>query len=614
MELEAIAKLIAKPAIKESMPIFNKLKDKVCYAFNDGLLDYFEASLNKYKEIKTLLHRQPTSFYDVYFPAKLTTKGMNDVIETDSIKNLFKDGNFITIIGDAGSGKSTLLKHLFISSFVEYFQAPILVNLRDLNEENCSLDKYLVENILDNNLSPSENFLEKLLKSGEFLFFLDGYDEINSKNKHEITKKLEKFIDKYPKNKYVLTSRPYSSIEFFKNFRNLHILDLSPDDQLNFIKQQIINDKLSDKIISSLEEAAKNNIDSYFKNPLLLTLYIMAYSKNSSIPNKKYIFYRRVFDVLFAEHDSATKVGFEREIKTLLNQEVLEGVLQIFCFLSFFDSKFDFKKDYINKQLTSIKEKKDVKFRNNDFIEDMILSIGLWSEDSGVYAFSHRSMQEYFVSTYLSNMGNEKNKKLVYKKILELAPDRKFDTKNFLSLCYEMDEKFYINNYALPMIRKIKKLLLNTNGKYNLKFTYLNEGLLHHSTYPQDAPNLSYNVSKDIFLAVGVDITPDININFLSKIGNKLYSMRFEEGFETFFKITKSEHKTKTKTKTKIVTSTQVSLKKRVNNELFYAFLNQNGMFEVFDQIISEFDSFEKKLLQHLEQEETVESGFATMI
>lgn len=611
MELEAIAKLIAKPAIKESMPIFNKLKDRVCYAFNDGLLDYFETSLNKYKEIKTLLHRQPTSFYDVYFPAKLTTKESDDIIETDSIKNLFKDGNFITIIGDAGSGKSTLLKHLFISSFVEYFQAPILVNLRDLNEENCSLDKYLVENILDNKLSPSENFLEKLLKSGEFLFFLDGYDEINSENKHDITKKLERFIDKYPKNKYVLTSRPYSSIEFFKNFRNLHILDLSPDDQLNFIKQQIINDSLSDKIIGSLEEAAKNNIDSYFKNPLLLTLYIMAYSKNSSIPNKKYIFYRRVFDVLFAEHDSATKVGFEREIKTLLNQEVLESVLQIFCFLSFFDSKFDFKKDYINTQLTNIKEKTEVKFRNNDFIEDMILSIGLWSEDSGVYAFSHRSMQEYFVSTYLSNMGNEKNKKLVYKKILELAPDRKFDTKNFLNLCYEMDEKFYINNYALPMIGKVKKLLLNANGKYNLKFTYLNQGFHHHSDHFEGS-NLSYVLSKDIFLALGVDITPNINFNFLSKIANKLYSLCSVEGFETFFNIIKTKHNAKTEEEES--TTTVVSLKNSINNEQFYTFLNQQGMFTIFDEVISEFVKYEKELKQHLEQEETIESSFATMI
>jgi hypothetical protein len=240
----------------------------------------------------------------------------------------------------------------------------------------------------------------------------------------------------------------------------------------------------------------------------------------------------------------------------------------------------------------------------------MILSIGLWSEDSGVYAFSHRSMQEYFVSTYLSNMENEKNKKLVYKKILELAPDRKFDTKNFLSLCYEMDEKFYINNYALPMIKKVKKLLLDANGKYNLKFTYLNEGIYKHSTLTQSTPNLSYNMSKDIFLALGVDITPNISFNFLTKIANKLYSLHSEEGFETFFNIIKNEHKTKTKKNTSI----EVSLKKRINNEQFYTFLNQNGMFTIFDELISEFVKYEKNLQQHLEQEETIESDFARMI
>ena len=99
----------------------------------------------------------------------------------------------------------------------------------------------------------------------------------------------------------------------------------------------------------------------------------MSYSKNSSIPNSKYIFYRRVFDVLYAEHDSATKIGFEREIKTQLNQESLEEILKFFSYLSFFDNAFDFNKDYINLKLNLIKDKNlQLKFNNNNFIEDCI--------------------------------------------------------------------------------------------------------------------------------------------------------------------------------------------------------------------------------------------------
>lgn len=207
LDAAVMAKILAKPAIESSMPIFKKMKDKISYKFNDGLSDYFINSLNKYSSIKTLLHRQPTHFYDVYHPTELI-KG-DDVISTKSVENLFSKSNFITIIGDAGSGKSTLLKHLFISSFIESYKAPIFVNLRDLDTDLHNLERYIRESILQNQLSPSDEYINEILKQGEFLFFLDGYDEINSNNKNEVAKSLEIFIDKYPKNNFLLTSRPY---------------------------------------------------------------------------------------------------------------------------------------------------------------------------------------------------------------------------------------------------------------------------------------------------------------------------------------------------------------------------------------------------------------------
>jgi len=125
IETATLLKLIAKPAIKESIPLFKKLKDNVSHFLNDGFLDYFLTSLDKYKEIKTLLHRQPTNFYDIYYPTNL--KLDDKLLNTESIKHLFKKNNCITVIGDAGSGKSTLVKHLFITSFIESFKAPIFI-------------------------------------------------------------------------------------------------------------------------------------------------------------------------------------------------------------------------------------------------------------------------------------------------------------------------------------------------------------------------------------------------------------------------------------------------------------------------------------------------------
>jgi len=515
IETATLLKLIAKPAIKESIPLFKKLKDNVSHFINDGFLDYFLTSLNKYKETKTLLRRQPTNFYDIYYPAKL--KLNNTITDTDSVKHLFKENNCITVIGDAGSGKSTLVKHLFITSFIEAFKAPIFIALRDLNLHNSNLEVFLKEELLENKLSPNDSHLENLLKSGEFLFLLDGYDEIKSDNKHEITTHIEKFIDKYPKNNFILTSRPYSNIEYFKNFINYEISNLSVQDRIKFVRQQLKNDpdtRLSNKIVESIEEVKHNYINSFLENPLLLTLYIMTYSKNSSIPSNKYVFYRRVFDVSYAEHDSATKVGFEREIKTKLNQETLEDILKTFSFLSYFDSHFDFRKDYIFDRLNTIKEKNtELKFKNNDFIQDMKLSIGLWVEDSGLYAFSHRSMQEYFASVFVSKISDSKNKRSVYQKIVQISINPEFDIKNFLSLCYEMDEEFFIRYYTLPIIKELKKLFINDNLEIKLDLPFMGEHFrMEVSTNSDGEKSYTWSsmVTDELMLLMETCIVPDV--------------------------------------------------------------------------------------------------------
>jgi len=54
IESAALAKILTKPAIQASMPIFLKIKDNICQYINDGISDYFINSINKYN-----LHSAP---------------------------------------------------------------------------------------------------------------------------------------------------------------------------------------------------------------------------------------------------------------------------------------------------------------------------------------------------------------------------------------------------------------------------------------------------------------------------------------------------------------------------------------------------------------------------
>lgn len=486
---------------------------------------------------------------------------------------------------------------MFINSFIEAYKAPIFIALRDLNIKYANLELHLRENILQNKLSPSDEYLNKLLDEGNFLFFLDGYDEIKSSEKHEITKNIEAFIDKYPKNSYILTSRPYSNIEYFKCFHNYTIADLSSEDRVKFIQQQIKDTKLSSKIIESISEAQVGYINSFLKNSLLLTLYIMTYSKNSSIPKSKYIFYRRVFDVLYEEHDSATKIGFEREIKTQLSQETLEEILRLFSFLSYFDNHFDFDKNYVSEKLTTIKTKhQEIKFKNNDFIEDMKLSIGLWVEDSGIYSFAHRSLQEYFASVFVANITNTENKIKVYEKIVTSACNHNFDIKNFLSLCYEMDYQFFIQYYTMPIIEKIRRLFMDTDNNLNYEFSYINDGFSKRTTM----------VTSDLMLLFETWYLPNkIFINHWQKVVDIFENSSNHKDFDKFVKVSENSHNNQE--------MYYLPKGKDINPE-YIEFLHAIKMDELLIEIVKELDDIKENLEKEINAKKSIEDDFITMI
>ncbi|MDD2894607.1 MAG: NACHT domain-containing protein [Aliarcobacter sp.] len=484
IEYGQFKEILTTTKLLNNLKIFKMLKNRFKYYMNDGYLDYYLNMLNKYEKTKTLLHRQPTYFYDIYFPSKLEVYD-NEFIETKSVKELFNNEHYLTVIGDAGSGKSMLVQHLFINSIYEAYKAPIIIFLRDIDTEKNTIEEYIKNIILRNNLSNCEEILEETLNSGEFIFFLDGYDEIKSDKKSLITSHLKEFIQKYFKNDYLITSRPSSNIEYFYKFNNYYISDLCLQDIPKFIRKQVSDGKQANDIILSIAETKNSYVHDFITNNLLLTLYILTFNKNNKLPNKKSRFYYRVFEVLFIEHDSATKNSYERERKSLLSQENFEEILTIFSFLSFFQSQFNMERNFISNILSTIKtELKKYNFSNNDFISDMILSVGLWTEDGGIISFAHKSIQEYFVANHIKQLSYD-NKKKVYLKLNDINTKKNLyndlDIKNLLTLCSEMDRTSFIEFFLLGNLKDIINILheYNTNEKLHLLFDSIHADIGH---------------------------------------------------------------------------------------------------------------------------------------
>lgn len=401
---------------QELKSIYKAGKDEIQYLLDDGLQAYVISQKDKFELLNTFLFRHDrVSFYDTFYPISLKgidVNGNSYIRETGSnLKNVFKESNCITIIGDAGSGKTMLMKHFFLHFLSKEQEIPIYIELRNLNNYAGSLVDYINTTIFYNRLSPNNTILERLLTSGKFMFILDGYDELHSSNKLKRKEELSLFIDKYRHNYFLLTSRPGVHIESLPRFHNFSVCSIPQDEIMSFVRQQLSVLSEQEHLLNEIEKiiSDKKNRDysEYLTNPLLLTMFLFTYKNHPEMPHTKSKFYYNIFDTLCVKHDNFSKHGDLHERKTKLKTEDFEEILRCFSYYSYFEGYFNFDKQYFASRLLKIKEAKKYDYDIDDLIFDLTVSLSIILIDGTDYKFPHRSLQEYFVAQFMAQRSSE---------------------------------------------------------------------------------------------------------------------------------------------------------------------------------------------------------------
>ncbi|KAB1158824.1 NACHT domain-containing protein [Tenacibaculum aiptasiae] len=463
MKDKIITNILKYPLTK----ILKSIGSEIDQIANNKLLEH---QVNTYKRslyVKTILYRsEPVNLMDIYYPIKLedteSIKGINKIVTINNGNDLFKKNNCITITGYAGSGKSMLLKYLFVKIADEKEKIPIRIELRYLEKHEGSFETYIKNLFNFSKIAKEEKFSDRLLASGNFVFLLDGFDELNAKTRYKVIKEIDNFIEKFSNNKYVITTRPYVNIELLPLFKNLNVRRLDNKDIYKFIKQQLPKQEheLADKIISSLK-TNDNKFGTFLQNPLLLSMFILTFQSYSTLPSQRHIFYSQVIETLFNSHDSLSKLGYEREKESGLNREEFNTVLNVFSFLTIFENKLVFNKTYFRKQLIKIKERfPNLKFNNDKLLNDLLIALCLINKEGFHYSFVHKSIQEYFAAEYIAGLSQD-NKEKVYEKLYQLFiiddQDINIGLVNYISILIELD---YENVYNL-LIFKVFDFLIS---------------------------------------------------------------------------------------------------------------------------------------------------------
>ncbi|MDT3498425.1 hypothetical protein NLU03_30110, partial [Bacillus toyonensis] len=154
-----------------------------------------------------------------------------------------------------------------------------------------------------------KEFLLEIINRGDFIFFLDGYDEIPFQHKQDVTRQLKRFISLAGNNIFYLTSRQDESLASFGEFQQYEIRDLEKEEAYQLIKKydDVIQLNLYTSIIKQIDENITqqrfSELESFLGNPLLVSFLYLTFKHKKDIPALKIEFYRKVYDALFESHD-----------------------------------------------------------------------------------------------------------------------------------------------------------------------------------------------------------------------------------------------------------------------------------------------------------------------
>ena len=159
---------------------------------NDGdaikrdLSEHLEATFKKCMTVKTILNDAPSQTLSIYVDQSFAV--LKRHFDQYEMIDHIRSGNSTVILGAGGGGKSMFMRYLWLSFFEKSEgKIPFFLELRNLNgvSHNSLLD-FVFHSIIRSGSSIRQDAFTNAIKNGEFVLFLDGFDEINYDRRDDI--------------------------------------------------------------------------------------------------------------------------------------------------------------------------------------------------------------------------------------------------------------------------------------------------------------------------------------------------------------------------------------------------------------------------------------------
>ncbi len=392
--------------------------DEIYAKINRFLLDYIRITEVKINELSRLVS---ASEKEDYFPGSYLKNVVREYENQEGFRYMDfhwheeKDGSEecnandllykasidktqgIKILGEAGTGKTTVLKRMQYQLAKNYKtnsdKIPIFITLSELNAEIDSL----LNRIMDITRMGNED-VRKELKNGNFVLFLDGFNEIlNDETRRMLAKEINtNFQNYYEKTLIFISDRTITSesTRVMNKSLSLHLCKITIEEKMRFFEERVTSEEMN------LIRQRRENVESYFDTldtPLKLMNFIEVVKSEKAIPD----------DIT----SSYINMLFERERND--NKDVKMGELQdLLCALALYISKEEEDVGTFNAEekevtlptvgklkalqvLAEVKRALDYRIENEHF-ERVTAGMKLLNWESHLVGFTSREFLVYF--------------------------------------------------------------------------------------------------------------------------------------------------------------------------------------------------------------------------
>ncbi|MGH3912041.1 MAG: NACHT domain-containing protein [Pseudonocardiaceae bacterium] len=331
----------------------------------------------------------------------------------------------LAVIGVPGSGKTTLLRYtarqVCRTRRGRRRTVPILLYLRDhvtviVSTPDVALPELICSTLGRHGPDEPDGWFKQRLHDGDCVVLLDGLDEVaRPEERKGVADWVERQIRQYPKNDYVITSRPqgYRTARI-DGAAVLQIRSFTDEQVTRFVQgwylaverhstgatgQDVVlrAEAAADDLLRRLDAAPA--LYDLTVNPLLLTMIAIVHRHCGALPGSRADLYGQICQAMLWRRQEA------KDLPVMPEGKKKEVLLRGLAFAMMRRQVGDLPRADVLTEIRPGLRRISRQLTAEEFLVDIASNGLLIERESGRYSFAHQTFQEYLAATHISAKG-----------------------------------------------------------------------------------------------------------------------------------------------------------------------------------------------------------------